>query len=390
MPIRIGIVVGEASGDKLGAQLATTLKQRYPTIEIEGVIGPEMIKAGCVQLCSMDILGVMGFIDPLLNLRSILKMRKWLLRYFLEDPPDIFIGIDAPDFNLGVEHILKQAGITTVHFVSPSVWAWRRWRIKKIKKAVDLMLTLFPFEEKFYQQHNVPVCFTGHPTADLIPLEIDKELAKQQLGYAVNDIVVAILPGSRNSEMKHMTQIYLHTIKFCLEKKPDLKFVMPLVREPYQEYVEFWKNKIVPSASIKFVIRDSFAVMRAADFAITTSGTATLELLLHKVPMLVAFKTNRPTYELVKRMVKVKHIALPNLLNDNEIVPEYIQQAANPKALSDGLLQLIDSAELQNKQLSAFTNLHKQLQQGASEKAADAICKLLNAEILQQDDNSGS
>lgn len=380
MSLRIGVVVGEPSGDRLGAQLATTLRQIYPSIQIEGVIGGEMIKAGCVQLCSMDVLGVMGIIDPLLSLPKILSMRKWLLRYFLEDPPDLFIGIDAPDFNLGVEQILRQAGIPTVHFVSPSVWAWRQWRIKKIKKAVDLMLTLFPFEEQFYKQHQVPVCYTGHPTADLIPLEIDQVTAKQELGFMASDTIMAILPGSRNSELKNLVPIYLQTIKICHAHKPDLKFVIPLVYPAHQTYIEFWKEKIIPDIELKYVIADSYAVMRAADVALVTSGTATLEMMLHKTPMIVAFKTNRPTFELVKRLVKTKFIALPNLLDDSSVVPEYIQQAANAKDLAAGLLELLDSENLQQQQISKFMQMHKKLQRGAAHKAAVAISELLGME----------
>ena len=380
MFIRVGIVVGEPSGDRLGAQLATTLQQQYPNIQIEGVIGPEMIKAGCVQLCSMEILAVMGIIDPLKRLPQILKMRKWLLRYFLEDPPDLFIGIDAPDFNLGVEKILHNAGIPTVHYVSPSVWAWRQGRIKTIKKSVDLMLTLFPFEEAFYKQHQVPVCFTGHPTADIIPLFTDKKLAKQELGYAENDQLVAILPGSRNSELKHLVKIYLETIKTVHALKPEVKFVMPLLYTGHQAYVEFWRLKIIPDVDLKYIIADSYAVMRAADFAIVTSGTATLEMMLHKTPMLVAFRTNRPTFEIVKRMVKVKFISLPNLIDNSSVVPEYIQQAANPKDLAKGLVELINSKDLQDSQISKFAELHKGLQQGASKRAAAAIGELLSTE----------
>lgn len=383
MAIRIGVVVGEPSGDRLGAQLASALKKRNPRIEIEGVIGPEMIKAGCLQLCSMDTLGVMGIIDPLLSLPKILKMRKWLLRYLLEDPPDLFIGIDSPDFNLNIEKILHVAGIPTVHFVSPSVWAWRQGRIKTIKKAVDLMLTLFPFEEEFYKQHKVPVCYTGHPTADIVPVNIDKNVAKQDLGYAINDTVVAVLPGSRNSEMKHMTPLYLETIKLCLAARPDLKFVMPLVQPAYQEFVEFWKQKIVPELDLKYVLSDSFSVMRAADVAIVTSGTATLEMMLHKTPMIVAYKTDKLTYAVGKRLIKVKHIALPNLLADKSLVPEYIQHAATPLELSKGLLNLLDSAELRDEQVTKFHDLHLHLRHNAKETAASAIFDLLAKHNIQ-------
>jgi lipid-A-disaccharide synthase len=377
MTLRIAVVVGEPSGDLLGAQLVTALRQQCPNIEVEGVIGGAMIKAGCVQLYSMDILGVMGFIDPIKSLPSILRMRKWLLHYLLQDPPDLFIGIDAPDFNLGVEKILRKAGVPTVHFVSPSVWAWCGWRIRKIKKAVDLMLALFPFEEQYYKSNNVPVKYTGHPTADLVPFDIDKAMAKQQLGFNANDSILAIMPGSRNSEMKHMTPIYLQTARLVLQKYPELQLVMPLVQPAYKEFVEYFRQQRTPELKIKYVIGNSFAVMRAADYALVTSGTATLELMLHNVPMIVAFKTNRVMYEIAKRMVKVRFIALPNLLADASIVAEYIQQNANPKALASGIIELIDSPQLRAQQIHKFRELHRVLRQDAANTAAAAILELI-------------
>jgi len=272
-----------------------------------------------------------------------------------------------------------------VHYVSPSVWAWRQGRIKTIKQSVDLMLTLFPFEEKFYKQHSVPVCFTGHPAADRVALDIDVAAAKNELGYNAEDTLVAVLPGSRNSEMKHMVPTYLNTIKLCHESKPELKFIIPLAYAGHQEYIEHWKQKIIPDVDLQYVLRDSHAVMRAADFALVTSGTATLEMMLHKKPMIVAYKTNWFTYKIVKSLIKVKYIALPNLLADSLIIPEYIQRAANSKNLAAALLALIDSKELQTIQTSKFTELHKTLQQGASQKAAAAIDDLLK--LHDREDN---
>jgi len=377
MALRIGIVVGEPSGDILGARLAEALIARYPNIQIEGVIGPEMIKVGCLQLCSMDILSVMGLIEPLKRLPQILQMRRWLLRYFLEDPPDLFIGIDSPDFNLSVEKVLHAAGIPTVHYVSPSVWAWRQGRIKNIKKSVDLMLALFPFETKFYEQHDMPVRFVGHPTADDVPIEYDKSLAKTELGFAADDQVVVVMPGSRNSEFKHMLKTYLNAVKICHTAKPNLKFVMPLLYRGHQAYVEFWRQKLIPEIEILYVLGNSYIAMRAANIALVTSGTATLELMLHKIPMVVAYKTNRTTYEIVKRIIKVKYIALPNLLANRAVVQEYIQSAATSENLAAALMKLLDAQELQNEQIDIFKNLHSDLRQGASERAADAIQGLL-------------
>lgn len=377
MAKRIVVVVGEPSGDRLGAQLVEELRKTDPNLEVEGVIGSDMINAGCLQLHSMDTLAVMGLVEPIMNLRSILRLRSWLINYILKEPPDLFIGIDAPDFNLGIEKKLRAAGIQTVHYVSPSVWAWRQGRIKTIQKSVDLMLTLFPFEEKFYKENNVPVCYTGHPTADRIPYVTDRILGKADLGYLPEDQVVAVLPGSRNSEMKHMTPLYLQTIKLCLHRAPNLKFVMPLVQPAYAIYVEFWRKKIIPEVEIKYVVKNSFAAMRAADFALVTSGTATLEVMLHKIPMVVAYKTDWISYQIVKRLIKVKYISLPNLLANAPIVHEYIQTKATPESLAQALLALIDSVALQYQQVDKFNQLHKLLAQNASVTAAKAVNSLL-------------
>ncbi len=374
---KIIIVVGEPSGDRLGAQLVHELRRLHPNIEVEGVFGREMIHAGCVQLCSMDILSVMGFVEPILRLPSILRMRKWLINYILNDPPDLYIGIDAPEFNLNIEKVLHKLGIQTAHYVSPSVWAWRQGRIKNIKNSVDLMLTLFPFEAKFYKDHNVPVCYTGHPTADKISLVVDRSAAKSELGYSDSDVVIAVLPGSRNSEMKRMTPIYIATMQECFAINSNLKFVMPLVQAAYQEYVEFWRNKLAPELIIEYVIADSYKAMRAADFALVTSGTATLEVMLHKVPMIVAYKTDWITYQIVKRLIKTKYIALPNLLADSALVSEFIQNQANYKQLAEALLALIANNELQYTQIAEFNKLHKELAQNASFVAAGAISGMI-------------
>jgi lipid-A-disaccharide synthase len=371
---RIIIVVGEPSGDRLGAQLVHQLRKLHPTMEVEGVFGGEMIQAGCLQLCSMDTLSVMGLIEPLLRLPRILRMRKWLINYILNDPPDLYIGIDAPDFNLNIEKVLHKAGIQTVHYVSPSVWAWRQGRIKNIKRSVDLMLTLFPFEADFYKQHDVPVCYTGHPTADTIPFVVDRQSAKIALGYDANDLVIAVLPGSRGGEIKHMTRLYLQTMQLCFAAMPNLKFVMPLVQASYKDYVERYKNKIMPQLPLQYVTADSYAVMRAADFAIVTSGTATLELMLHKIPMIVAYKTDWLTYHIVKLLIKSKYIALPNLLADAPLVAEYIQNKATAQNLATTLLELINNVDLQQQQITQFNRLHKILAQNASTTAARAIC----------------
>lgn len=389
MRTRIVVVAGEPSGDRLGAQLAAALKQRNPQIEIEGIFGAGMIDAGCVQLASMDTLAVMGFVDPILSLPSILRLRSWIIRYILDDPPDLFIGIDAPDFNLGLEAIMRQHGIPTVHLVSPTIWAWRPGRIKKIQKATDLMLCVFPFEEQIYRDHNVPVKFIGHPTADLIPLDADKVAAKLKLGYQADDQVLAFLPGSRNSEMQHMVPLYLRALKICHARQPNLRFVTALVQPAYVEFVEYWRNKIAPELEIKYVIQQSFAVMAAADCALVTSGTATLETMLHKTPMVISYKTNWLNYQIGKALIKVKFIGLPNLLANASIVPEFIQHAATPENLATALLDLLDSNTLREQQLTQFYKIHNQLRQGASQQAATAIMGMINSDDVDYIDSRG-
>lgn len=377
MAKRIVVVAGEPSGDRLGAMLAIELQKRDPEIEIEGVFGAEMIAVGCVQLASMDTLAVMGFIDPIKSLPAILRLRSWLIRYILDEPPDLFIGIDAPDFNLGVELLLRSKGIRTVHYVSPTVWAWREGRVKKIKRAVDMMLTVFPFEEEFYKRHDVPVSYVGHPTADIVPMVPDKQAAKRELGIDVADPVIAVLPGSRNSEMKHMVPLYIKALAQCAAAYPQLRFVVALVQPAYKYFIEHWRTKLAPDLQLQYVLKDSFLVMRAADCALVTSGTATLELLLHKTPMVVAYKTNWLNYQIGKLLIKVQYISLPNILANDRIVPEFIQYDATADALAAELIALLSSAEQQQLQTNKFMSIHKQLQQGATNMAATQVLQLL-------------
>lgn len=377
--IRIAIVAGEPSGDVLGGQLITELRKRFPDIEVEGVVGPLMLEAGCTQLYGMEDLALMGFVEPLMNLRRLFKMRKWLSRYFIENPPDVFIGIDSPDFNLGLEKILRAAGITTVHYVSPSVWAWRQGRIKIIKQATDLMLTLFPFEEKFYTKNNMPVKYIGHPAADLIPMTEDQSSARDKLKIPEKSKLIAIMPGSRNSEIKRMTSVYLKAIRMCAQQIRSLKFVFAVLYEGHAQYIEILAKKLAPNADIECVVADQHTVMAAADCALVTSGTATLELMLHKKPMLVAYKTNWVTYQIVKALIKIKYIALPNLIANKPLVTELIQASANPREIAKNLLKLIEDKTLRDSQIKVFIEQHKQLQQNANMQAVTAISELIGA-----------
>jgi lipid-A-disaccharide synthase len=371
--VRIGIVVGEISGDNLAANLIRALRQIYPDLTFEGILGPALLKEGGRSFYAMERLSVMGLLEPLARLPELFRIRRHLIQHFSDNPPDVFIGVDAPDFNLGLEQKLKARGIPTVHYVSPSVWAWRQGRIKTIKKAVDLMLTLFPFEAKFFEDHQVPVCFTGHPLADQIPLEVNTIEAKQALGFDVSKPVITLLPGSRQSEIKYLASIFIRSAALFFEKHKNVQFVMPLVSEAHKAILENLHQTIAPEVPIKTMVGNAHLAMRAADAVLVTSGTATLEVMLHKKPMILAYRMNPINFYIAKRVVKLSYIALPNLLAGKVIVPEFIQEDATPEKLSHALLELLspdfDHASLVEK----FTEIHLTLKKNASEVAAGAI-----------------
>jgi len=375
--LRIGIVVGEVSGDNLGFHLIQALRLHFPDLTFEGVLGPKLIKAGGKALYPMDHLAVMGLIEPLMRLPTILKVRRDLIQHFIADPPDLFIGIDSPDFNLNLEKKLKAQGIKTVHYVSPSVWAWRQGRIKTIQKAVDLMLALFPFEAKFYEEHQVPVCFTGHPLADQIPLEIDVFSAKKALHLDPERPVMAVLPGSRNNEIKYLAETFLSTMRFCYERNPRLQFIVPLVLEAHKNRFLTLKETFAPNIPMQILVGNTPAAIAASDVVLVTSGTATLEVMLNKKPMVVAYRMNPITYWIAKRLIKVPYIALPNLLAQELLVPEFIQEKAKPAVLGEALLKYLSKSFDREKCLNRFQEIHCQLKQNASEKAALAIKQIL-------------
>jgi len=367
------MVVGEVSGDNLAANLIRALRQLYPQLSFEGILGPELLKEGGQSLYPMERLSVMGLIEPLGRLPELFRVRRHLIQHFCNNPPDVFIGVDAPDFNLGLEKKLKAHGIPTVHYVSPSVWAWRQGRIKKIKRAVDLMLTLFPFEAKFFEDHQVPVCFTGHPLADQIPLAVNTIESKEALGFDVSKPVIALLPGSRQGEIKYLAAIFIRSAQLCFEKQKNLQFVMPLVSEAHKATLEHLHQTIAPEVPIKMILRDPHLAMRAADAVLVTSGTATLEVMLHKKPMILAYRMHPINFYIAKCVVKLSYIALPNLLAGKVIVPEFIQDDATPEKLSGALLQLLSPDFDRTSLIAKFNEIHLSLRKNASEVAAKAI-----------------
>lgn len=375
--MKIGILAGEASGDLLGAKLIAALKQHHPDLSVTGIGGPAMMAEGCQSLHDMERLSVMGLVEPLFRLPELLRIRRQILKHFLENPPDVFIGIDSPDFNLGIEKKLKKAGIPVVHYVSPSVWAWRQKRIYKIAKATNLVLTLFPFETEFYKKFKVPATFVGHPLADNLPLQSDKLAARKKLHLHGDDIYIAVLPGSRRNELKYLAEVFVETAKKCWLINPDIKFISSAVNEQrFQEFQAICREK-APGLPIHIFQQRSHDVMAAADVVLVTSGTATLETMLRKRPMVIAYRMANMTYQLAKFLVKIPSIGLPNLLAGKKLVPEFIQEAASPDNLSRALLSFLQHPDEVAKLENDFLALHERLRCNASEKAARAVLDLV-------------
>jgi lipid-A-disaccharide synthase len=377
--LRIGIVAGEPSGDLLGAGLLQALRKSHPNIQAEGVAGSQMQAAGCVSLFPIESISVMGLAEVIRHIPTILYTRHQLTKHFLQNPPDVFIGIDAPDFNLTLEEKLKQAGIPTVHYVSPSVWAWRRGRLKKIKRPVDLMLTLLPFEKRFYDEAHIAAKFVGHPLADSIALENDRTVARHAFGLDENATIIALLPGSRTNEIHYLAELFIRTAIQCQRKYPNLIFIAPMVnRERREQFTAIWQ-RLAPQLSIQVVEGQAQQAMAAANVILLASGTATLEALLVKRPMVVAYRLSPLSYFIARYLVNVSRVALPNLLTDNvDLVPEFIQQNATVENLSAALLNYLENPQLQNNLYEEFTRIHNVLRRDANQQAAAAVLELVN------------
>jgi lipid-A-disaccharide synthase len=374
--IHIGIVVGEASGDILGAALMQELRKHFPTAEFSGIGGPRMLAQGFHSYFPQDRLAVMGLIEPLKRLPELLRIRKFLREHFIANPPAVFIGVDSPDFTLSLEVSLKEQGIKTVHYVSPSVWAWRQKRIIKIARAVDLMLTLLPFEAKYYQNHNIPVEFVGHHLADEIPLSVDKIAARQSLGLPEEGRIVALLPGSRASEVDRMGELFMRTAVYCLEQDPNLHFIIPAANpDRYRQlHIELTDYVDFP---IELLNGHSHEAMAAADVVLLASGTVTLEALLLKKPMVVAYKMAALTFKILSWLVKIPWVSLPNLLAQKMLVPELLQDKATPEALSAAVMNYFDNPDEAQALSQTFAEMHIELKRDASARAADAVARLI-------------
>lgn len=383
--LRIGIVAGEASGDILGAGLIRALREHCPALVVEGIGGPLMLAEGCQSFFPQDRLAVMGLIEPLKRLPELLRIRRFLREHFLANPPDVFIGIDSPDFNLSLEESLRQAGIRTAHYVSPSVWAWRQGRLKKIARAVDLVLTLFPFEERFYREHATQfpalkaVC-VGHPLADTIPMKTDMAAARAQLSFTVCSQAVALLPGSRSGEVARMGRLFLEVARWCIRKRHDLCFVLPAANAAREKQL---RDLLVdfPDVPVRLVSGQSQLCMAASDAVLMASGTTTLEAMLLKKPMVVAYRMAPLSFAIISRLLKVPYVALPNLLANEALVPELLQDEATVESLGNALLAILNDPRRAQFLETRFTELHHDLRRQASARAADALLELVSLPV---------
>ncbi|MEG9356488.1 lipid-A-disaccharide synthase [Vibrio cholerae] len=374
-PLRIGIVVGELSGDTLGEGFIKAIRARYPDAEFVGIGGPKMNALGCQSLFDMEELAVMGLVEVLGRLPRLLKVKTELVKYFTANPPDVFVGIDAPDFNLRLELSLKQAGIKTVHYVSPSVWAWRQNRIHGIAAATHLVLAFLPFEKAFYDKFNVPCEFIGHTLADSIPLASDKLAARQLLGLDEQRRWLAVLPGSRGSEMKMLAEPFIATCQKLQARYPDLGFVVALVNAKRRAQFEQTWQQVAPE--LNFVLVDDTArnVITAADAVMLASGTVALECMLLKRPMVVGYRVNAFTAFLAKRLLKTPYVSLPNILAGEELVKELLQEHCTVDNLYHEVSRLLESDN--QALMDKFTEMHQWIRKGADQQAAQAVLHLI-------------
>src|SRR5690606_24189019 len=373
--MRIAIVAGEPSGDLLGAGLIQELKARRPDAVFEGIGGERMRAEGFESLFPLEELSIMGLVEVLRHLPRLLEIRRALAQRYLASPPDVFIGIDSPDFNLGLERQLRAGGVRTVHYVSPTVWAWRQGRIKTIRQAADLVLALFPFETAFYERQGVNSVYVGHPAADRLPLEVDSARYRAELGLDPAATVVALLPGSRGGELAQLGPLFAAAVGLIRAELPDCRFVAPMVNADRRAQFEAALAAAGVREHVQLLDGRSQVAMGAADCVLLASGTATLEAMLLKRPMVAAYRVAPATAWLVKtlRLIKTPHFALPNLLAGEAVIPELIQDDATPERLAAAVLTQHADADGRARLQARFAELHRQLRRDASARAAEAV-----------------
>lgn len=375
---RIAIIAGEASGDLLAARLIRALREFYPGCQFEGIAGPEMQAAGCVSLFPLEKLSVMGLVEVLRHLPTLLSIRKQLFSRWEKNPPDLFIGVDAPDFNLPLAKKLHAVGIPTVHYVSPSVWAWRQRRVRKMQGNIDLMLTLFPFEAAFYHQHGIDAVFVGHPLADEVVFDGDREAARQALGLPIDKPVLAILPGSRHGEIHRLAPDFLQAAQQWHERHPTWQFVTPTVSAALRDALGKLHQQYAPALPLTVVEGQSRVVMQAADVILLASGTAVLEGMLAGRLMVAAYRVAPLTAWVLRtfKLLKTPFVTLPNNLAGEALVPELLQESVTPVRLVQAIEELVALPEMQRQSvLQRFRTLHGELRRDASRSAAQAIAK---------------
>jgi lipid-A-disaccharide synthase len=378
-PLVIGLVAGESSGDTLGAALLEALRARVGAVQAFGIAGPKMRAAGCEVWADSHTLAVMGLIEPLAHLPRLLALRAGLVRRFAQARPHVFVGIDAPAFNIGLEARLRKQGVPTVQYVSPQVWAWRPGRVRSIAAACDLVLCLFPFETTFYGEHGVRAEFVGHPLADQIPLATDRLAARRTLGLPAAATVIALLPGSRLGEVQRLGVDFLRAAQWLQAQRPDVTFIAPMASERVREVFAAQRQRVAPGLAVQLFAGQSQPSLIAADAVLVASGTATLETLLVRRPMVAAYRFNALTAFLLRRlgMVRVRHFSQPNLLTGQSLVPEFLQEAVNGEDLGRALLQQLTDAAGKERLEAEFLKVHRQLRVGAADRAAQAILTML-------------
>ncbi len=373
---RVAIIAGEPSGDRLAAALIQAMRAHRGDLVFRGVAGPAMRAAGCDAWAPMDRLAVMGVGEILRRYRELRALRRRIVESIRSWQPDVFIGVDAPEFNLAVEEQLRAAGTRCVHYVSPSVWAWREKRLRQLRRAVDRLLVLFPFEETYYRGREVPFRYVGHPLADELRAPPDRGQVRRNLGLSPGDRVLAVLPGSRENEIRHHAKIFSKAAGLCVRKNPDLKVLVPLVNESHEQA---WRRlSSAPAIGMQFHPGMAREALAAADAALVASGTATLEAMLLGCPMVVAYRASWLSYVFIRPLLRLPRFSLPNIIAGSAVVPEYIQGAARPAALAAGLLELLQPGSgAAQRQRKKFAMLARRFPPNASARAADAVLELL-------------
>jgi lipid-A-disaccharide synthase len=381
--LRIALVAGEASGDTLGAALIEALRRRFPGAQFAGVAGPKMKAAGCVAWHDIDELAVMGLTEVITHLPRLLRLRRALRARILEWRPDVFIGVDYKEFNLGLARLLKRDGLATVQYVSPQVWAWRQGRARTIGESVDLVLCLFPFEPDFYRSYGVRAAFVGHPLADQIPMQVDRAAARATLGIDPDARVLAVLPGSRRGEVEKLADPFAGAAELLARRFPGLVCVAPMVNPALRDLFAARCAALAPKAAVRLLDGQARGALAAADVVLVASGTATLETALSKRPMVVAYRLGAITAFILQtlRLVKIRHFSQPNLLADAELVPEFFQGAASPENLANALARWFEDPDAVAKVTAEFERIHQALRCDGAERAAAEVAELVTARM---------